>query len=268
MLTRKPLRNILVLLGILSAFWWSGQAAAKNSAISALAVTDSSPVIGLPFTISQGTINETFPAVAYNPVDREYLVVWHNVRAVDDDIYAQRISEQGKLLSSFTVAKGNYPRVAFNPENNTYLVVYQTYKQGDYDVYGQRVNFRGLIGSEFPIAFNLKQTEHHPVVAYNTHPNHDEFLVVWVNDISIPVTKNNVEGWRVKGTQDKVNPIQTIGSRLAIADNNNYNFDPDVAYNLNMNEYMVVYTRQPGGGGSYDVYGRRVTWDGGLLPET
>jgi hypothetical protein len=246
----------------------SQQVAAQVDRNSPIANANIGPVIGTPFTISWDSINEISPAVAYNSVDREYLVVWQNGRAVNDDIYAQRISEQGNLLSWFSVAEGESPDVAYNPKNNTYLVVFQKWVGSDYDIYAQRVDFTGPLGSPFFVANNLNDTEHDPAVAYNTHPHHDEFLVVWENGISNPVTVDKIEGIRLAGTTGEGDGgYETIGGRIDITDINNYNRDPDVAYNLNMNEYLVVYTYEPGSGGPYDVYGRRVTWNGSPLTE-
>lgn len=269
MFTKKPLRNIVFIMGILFTLWWSQHSSAQSITISTPAMTNSDPVIGQPFTISWDTIDEALPAVAYNPVDREYLVVWQNMRpSADDDIYAQRISEQGKILSWFFVAKGEKPSLAYNPKNNTYLVVYQKYVSSDYDIYGQRVDFTGPLGPEFGIATYLNDTEHSPAVAYNTHPNHDEFLVVWENIPPPASIINKVRGQRVAGTAGGGDGgFEKIGGTLAIADDNNYHYEPDLAYNLNMNEYMVVFTRRLGSGGSYDVYSRRVTWNGNF-PQT
>jgi len=267
--TKKTFRNILFFVGIVSIFWGSQHAVAKGFVMSRITAIHGGPVIGPTFTISRDTIDEGLPAVAYNHVDREYLVVWQNLRpGADDDIYAQRISEQGKLLSWFFVAQGEIPKVAYNEKNNTYLIVYQKYVSSDHDIYGQRVDFTGPLGPEFPIASYLNETEHQPAVTYNTHPNHDEFLVVWENIPPPPTIINKIQGQRVAGTAGGGDGgFQKIGGTLPIADNSHYNYEPDVAYNLNMNEYMVAYTRLPGGGGSYDVYGRRVTWNGVLLFE-
>jgi hypothetical protein len=264
----SPKRSIsrgLLILGIGLTLWAFQQAAAfSNKPFAA----SSDPLIGRPFTISPAAIDEVKPAVAYDPFRREYLVVWQNVRPAADDIYAQRISEQGELLSWFYVAEGSSPELAFNPKNNTYLVVYEKWAATDYDVYARRIDFTGPLGSEFPIAFNLSETEHSPAVAYNTHPNHDEFLVVWENIPPPPAAINRVEGQRVAGTAGRGDAGgETIAGRLPIAHNSDYNLDPDIAYNLNMNEFLVVYTRQPGGGGEFDIFGRRITANGALLAE-
>lgn len=268
MFRKSLIWRVLLILGGALILWGLQQASAQGILKSKLLTTTSDPVIGYPFTISQAAIDEISPAVAYDPNRREYLVVWQNARSVTDDIYAQRISEQGELLSWFYVADGNSPQVAFNPKNNTYLVVYDKWVSTDYDVYARRLDFTGPLGSEIPIAINLNETEHSPAVSYNTHPSYDEFLVVWENVPPPPAAINRVEGQRVAGFAGGGDAGgETIAGRLPIANNSDYNYDPDIAYNLNMNEFLVVFTRLPGGGGSYDVFGRRITADGDLLPE-
>ena len=268
MFRKSLIWRVLLILGGALILWGLQQASAQGMLKSRLLTTSSDQVIGDPFTISTAAIDEIRPAVAYDPNRNEYLVVWQNARSVTDDIYAQRISEKGELLSWFYVADGNSPQVAFNPNNNTYLVVYDKWVSTDYDVYARRVDFTGPLGSEIPIAFNLNETEHSPAVAYNTHPGYDEFLVVWENIPPLPTAINRVEGQRVAGTAGGGDAGgETFSGRLPIANNSDYNYDPDIAYNLNMNEFLVVFTRQPGGGGSYDVFGRRITADGDLLPE-
>jgi hypothetical protein len=173
-------------------------------------------------------------------------------------------------LSWFYVADGLLPDIAYNEKNNTYLVVYQKLVATDYDIYARRVDFTGPLGPEFPVAFNLNEDERIPRVDYNTHPSHDEFFVVWETNISqLPANISRVEGFLIAGTSGGGSGGgQHIGSRLPIAVNGDYNFSADVAYNLNMNEFFVVFTRSPSGGTNYNIHGRRVTWDGILLPET
>ena len=264
MLTKKTLRIVLFTLVAVITLWGFQLGQARYSDTSTVAAPGSDPVIGLPFNISTGSIDESLPSVAYNPLDREFLVVWNNLRATSD-IYAQRISENGKLLSWFYVADGKDPAVAYNPGNNTYLVVYYRQVGPDADVYARRVDFSGPTHPEFPVAWNLNENEVFPSVAYNTHPSYDQFLVVWVNEISQPSATQNIEAIRVAGTAGGGDGgSETVGSRIPVAVSSDVNYDPDVAYNLNMNEFLVVYTRI---GTSLDVYGRRITGGGALLAE-
>ncbi len=265
MFTKKSFRKILFTFVVASIFWWSQNGAAKIINSPDLAITNSDPVLGSPFNISSGSIHEDTPAVAYNPVDREYLVVWSNVRATND-IYAQRISVQGKFLSWFYVADGEFPVVAYNQKNNTYLVVYYKSVAGGFDIYARRVDFSGPTQPEFPIAVNLNENEILPAVAYNTHPSYDEFLIVWENQVTQPSITQNIEALRVAGTAGGGDfGGEIIGSRIPIAVSSDSSYEPDVTYNLSMNEYMAVYTRA---NSSLDVYGRRITAGGVLLAET
>jgi len=120
MFTKKVFWRGVLIMGIAFTLWFSQQAAAQERSESIMAITNSDPVIGDPFTISTGTIDEVYSKVAYNFIDQEYLVVWTNIWAGTNDIYAQRISEDGRFLSWFFVAQGEWPAVAYNEKNNTY----------------------------------------------------------------------------------------------------------------------------------------------------
>jgi hypothetical protein len=69
----------------------------------------------------------------------------------------------------------------------------------------------------------------------------------------------------------RVNAAGMAPNSFAVAEGTSIysNSDPDVAYNLNHNEYLVVYVHDSGGAGKRDIYGRRVynAGGGGLLAE-
>ena len=69
------------------------------------------------------------PAIAYNPDLQEYLVVFWNDRPGCDDIRAERVSRDGKLLGGKWIAAGcpaerRFPDVAYNTQRNEYLIVW------------------------------------------------------------------------------------------------------------------------------------------------
>jgi hypothetical protein len=94
---------------------------------------------------------------------------------------------------------------------------------------------------------------YNPAVAYNSR--HDEYLVVWENDRGVT---RDIYAQRVAGDG-------TLRSSFTIAHNTNkWNYLPDVAYSPVQDEYLIVYTYQVDTS-DYDIYARRVKWDGADL---
>ena len=263
-------RLLITILPLCTLVW-----VANVSAAPSLSPGSSQPVIGLPFPISMlpDPVDERAPAVAYNSQDGEFLVVWENDRPfADNDIYAQRISLDGRLLSWFYVADGSYPDVAYSPRHNEYLVVYTKEVGGDWDVYGQRVDYTGPLGLPFTIANYGITDELRPRVDYNTHPSHDAYLVVWYEIVYETSTYVDVRGQLVTGVEGAgVGGTNLLDTETDIAvGTTDYNLLPDVAYNLNHNEFLVVFSRDPSlalDSDALDLYGRRMTAGGILLPE-
>lgn len=114
--------------------------------LPAAAVGQASPDLhlGTDLEISALDNEQLLPAVAYNSHRQEFLVVWQNNWAGNRDIYAQRVSATGTLLSWFAVTAGAndraQPAVTYDPVNDRYLVVwiYDDLGNGaDWDVYGR-----------------------------------------------------------------------------------------------------------------------------------
>jgi hypothetical protein len=93
-----------------------------------------------------------------------------------------------------------------------------------------------------------------PAVAYNS--NHDEYLVVWYND-------------QGGGTWDiYARRVDGDGSLLSnftvFHDAGRWDWQPDVAYNPDQDEYLIVYTYESSSS-DYDVFARLVKWNGADL---
>ena len=109
-------------------------------------------LLGPEFQISLPTTPESdrhVPAIAYNWLHNEYLVVWHNVwPSGHRDIYARRVSDSGQLLSWFSISAGPndraQPAVAYNAINDEYLVVWMYNANGDGSTYEIWGTHRGL----------------------------------------------------------------------------------------------------------------------------
>jgi hypothetical protein len=226
---------------------------------AATATTQSTPdsLLGPEIAISTLDNQKLLPAVAYNWKRHEYLVVWHNKWPGNRDIYAQRVSETGALLSWFAVSAGPKDRaqaaVAYDPVNDRYLVVWIFDALGngsDWDVYGRFIPALGpdpALG-EFPIC-DWTSSQWNPAVAYARAQ--EEFMVVWANQAAgVP--------WYISGRRvnAKTGAFPATGADVTIAHPTQDRVNPDVAYNLARNEYLVVWEQAAS---SQDIWALRMT---------
>lgn len=221
------------------------------------AADSSAPPLGEPFPIAAESPNqERFPAVAQDTRRARFLVVYED----DGGIRAMCLSGLGVSLRWYPVSGGgNYPDVTYNHAHDQYLIVWQEYGT----ILGARLagdcSPGGLLPA-FEISTDRPGTEGRPAVAYNHHGNHQDYLVVWMD----MHTHTGVWARRVSATG-----MHPSSFEVAAGTSSYSNSEPDVAYNLNHNEYLVVYVRDPGTPGAKDIYGRRVynAGGGGLLEE-
>ncbi|HZU87265.1 MAG TPA: hypothetical protein VFF78_07265 [Anaerolineaceae bacterium] len=250
--------KFILLLGILTLGFGSYSLIAN--AAMAVASIDLSPEI-----VISSIDNEKFlPAVAYNSVHDEYLVVWQNKWPGNRDIYAQRLSSSGELLSWFAVAPGpgsdSYdraqPSVAYDPVNDRYLIVfiYDIFGNGsDYDIGGRFIPWAGPDPTltEFLICI-WNSSQWNPVVTFALAQQ--EFLVTWTNTPS--GQPSYISAARVDHNTGDLLDDFTVSSGTE------NRINPDVAYNLARNEYLVVWDKV---GGNHDIYGVRLSGNGSAL---
>jgi hypothetical protein len=252
---------ILIVGGISAQAVQSGSAVVVGVADLKVMATGSSPFVGPEIVISEIDNEQYFPAAAYNANHQEYLVVWHNLWGNGSrDIYAQRITESGELLSWFAVASGPnsraQPSVAYDPVNDRYLVVWAYDLLGNgsnWDLYGRFIPWDGPDAGlvEFPIS-SWPSNQWEPIVTYARAQ--EEFLVVWTNTpVSTPAY---VSGRRIFADGSGFPPGDgfTIASDLV---ENRVN--PAVAYNLARNEFLVTYDD------GLDIHATRLTGEGLML---
>ena len=202
------------------------------------------------------------PALAYNHVHHEYLVVWHNNWNASRDIYAQRISETGELLSWFTVTTGPndrlQPSLAFNATNEEYLVVWMYDANGDgstYEIRGRTVAWNGAsMGPEFQVAAVGNKGLWTPRAAWNSYRN--TYLVAWTALDSASGAPSEISHALLSDT----------GSLLAVTTvtSDRQPHQMDVVYNVASNEYLMVWRRMwaPADG---DIMGALIDGDTGAL---
>jgi len=199
-------------------------------------------------TVSALGNEQYLPSVAYNSQHNEYLVVWHNTwGGGGHDIYAQRISSNGELKSWFSITTAALPNskaqpsVAYDPVSDRYLVTFIYDYNGagsDWDLYGRFIPWDGPSASlaEFSICTWSTTHQWNPKVAYAG--TQKEFLVVWANEYQAGTLPMYISGRRVKAADGS---FFGTGSDVTINDVSENRVNPDVAYNLARNEYLVVY---------------------------
>lgn len=211
------------------------------------------------------SIGATYPALAYNPQNQEYLLVWCRQQAGSAAIYAMQISKTGVFGAVYPVSETTgttqrcKPDVAYNTTNHNYLIVWEDIITGpQFYVHGRLFTPGGTLGDE--VTFNESGSSNYvfPAVAYSSTSN--EFLVVWAAQ---PYGGNySILAQRLSNTGVKLGGNYTVDQ----GHDTTNNYDPDVAYNPSRNEYLIVWTRQSPDpiDLNRDIFGQILTYD--LIP--
>ncbi len=196
-------------------------------------------------------------SIAYNSQDDEYLVVWHDQRAGNYDIYGQRVAVDGALLGSlFAICSDANnqlnPAVTYNLDANQYLVVWDDRRTDDGDIYGQIVEAGGgLSGGNVIVADSGATGRHLPRLTYN--PISGEFFVVF----GYAAENNNVRGRRLGVTG------APLAAEIDIATGATEQYYPDVACRTlesGNGSYLVVWRDTDGT--QRDIRGKRLDQSG------
>ena len=270
MFARNPLRvwaGLALLLAVVSIAWAPPEPQAPPRVPAPESVAASN--LGGEIVISDLSGAEYSPAIAYNSVRNQYLVVWEiEWGGGYSDIHARRVSGDGRLLSDFSLASPPFyrsqanPAVAYDPINDRYLVVWAYDVTGlgtNWDVYGAFIPWNGPPGevlNYFPIcSWNSNQA--HPAVAYAGTQR--EFLVVWKSEADqVP---GYISGVRITAATGAF----PAGDGFTISSGSQIRDFPDVAYNLHRNEYLVTWDLELTAN-NIDIWGRRLDGLGNTLP--
>ncbi|HSA32286.1 MAG TPA: DUF4215 domain-containing protein [bacterium] len=202
--------------------------------------------------VSIASNNQQYPAVAFDGTN--YLVVWHDYRSGNWDIYGTRVSTAGTVQDPSGIAISTstntqyYPAVAFDGTN--YAVVWQDARNGNWDIYGARVNTDGtILDASGLILSNATNQQEYPEIAFDG----TNYLVVW-------------QDYRSGATYDiygsRVNKTLGVLDNIAICTVGNHQQYPAVAFDGT--NYLVVW-QDLRSGSNYDIYGQRVVAATGAL---
>jgi hypothetical protein len=242
----------------------------------------------------------TTPAVTYNPVAHEYLVVWAGtddtppLTGNDVEIFGQRLDASTGVplgANDFRISDmgpdghvsffGREPAVVYNAASNEYLVVWEGVDNtpplvaGEIEIFGQRLSATGAeIGTnDFRISFagpngNNGFSARHPALAHNVAAN--QYLVVWegeddtaplvVNEREIFSQRLSATGLPLEATDFRISDMGPDGSTAFGASN------PAVAYDGTANEYLVVWEGEddtaPLVENEVEIFGQRLSGNG------
>ena len=212
--------------------------------------------VGGNIIIAANSEEEINPAVAYNSEQREYLIVWQNDRPNFDDIYAQRLSGDGRLLGGwFSISAGTdknrrFPKVAYNSKHNQYLVVYVCVEEsGHQSLCARRVSGAGQLVDQTDLVISATFTSF-PVVAYSY--TSDNYLIAWIEIIPSPLT------YVVNAAALDHSSNFIFNSTVVVSDNYPKS-SLEIAYNRHANRHLLVWEQD---NVNYDIVGRQVLGDG------
>lgn len=227
------------------------------AAETATPVVDGTTAIGSAFPITTVAGDHQNPAVAYDEGRDRYLVVYEQPGGGQA---AACVEANGTITHAYVVGTGRNPDVVYSPDHDAYLIVYDNAGniEGQF-VSGLCCTLPGCSGAPFLISGDRPNTEYGPAVAYNRHANHQDYLVVWTDSDGF---EYGVYARQVQNSG--VFPGSSFAITYTTAA---WNYGPDVAYNLNRNEYLVVYMHDATKGtgtDAVDVWGRLVKNSGGV----
>lgn len=203
--------------------------------------------LGDAFVIADSAKPERAAAVAYNPIDDEFLVVYeYGYSADDSDVRAQRVAGSAAVPADMigpvlpvgvTTGDEIMPDVAFLAATGQYLVVYSM----DGDVWGRRVARRGqgdqggdFLGDEFIVAADA-YAETHPVVAAARAEGY--FLVSYTYAFS--PDDDDVRAQRVRGRAQSGEEL--LGAHFALSDSADRENAPTLAYSPSARAFAALW---------------------------
>jgi hypothetical protein len=185
-----------------------------------------------------------------------------SIAAIDKQIKNTSI-EQSQQIIGWEYDQIN-PSTAFSTQSGLFLVVWEDHHWGYgaiWDIYGRMVNLKGEpVGEPFGIAWNDSHHSLHPVVIYNSIQH--EFLVVY--EFEYVFDDHDIHAQRVDSYGN------LIDGEVVITDLPQNEQHPDVIFNPDSDQYLVVWQRWEGDPefGGNDIYGQRLYPTGSPIGET
>ena len=244
--------------------------------------------------VQDATWDAQNPEASYNSESGEYFVAFvgtvaSNGVAAKSEIFGQRVGFDGQPIGSSvrlsqTGVDGNLqldsrePSVVYNPTDNEFLVVWQremsdSGSRVEHEIYARRVNAAGqpaggeqrvsTMGPNGDTAFDALD----PYVAYGGLRN--EYMVTWRGDDdrgSLVSNEFEIFGQRLSADAQPVGPDDFRISFMGPNGNPDFDAsDPALAYNSDLDEFLVTWTGVDDVLRGEEVYGQIIRSDGSAI---
>ena len=220
--------------------------------------------IGGPVDVIDDLEGSSGPSVCYNSARQEYLISYQGYTSaggLHSELRIQRVNAiNGALIGASTWIR-NSPtviatKVAYSPTSDSYLLVWEDQATVPWPVYGLRLNSTaGSVGSIFNISNGTYKYAGDPAIAHNSVNN--EYLVTF-NTYYEPDPGNTC--WNLFAQRVRASDGALLGGNITIGATTECESGASVAYDSNMNRYLVVYE-----GGATRPWGQFVSNTGTLV---
>ena len=226
---------------------------------------------GGDFAITRRRVSQKYPGVAFDPIQRRFLVVWADGRhARVEKIYAQFIGSEGELSGDefvLSTAGGDQdrPTVRFDAKRGRFFVAWRDSQTEGKAIQGIFVGSEPVAqGPSFLIAFEKDGCLPPSLYAADFAENEDLLLVVWTSRRDYDKQGLDVYGAIVSSVDGTLR-----GLAFPIAATTDYQEAASVAFDPNGDRFLVVWydLRRDPTGVDMDIYGRYVSTDGSMSEE-
>lgn len=229
--------------------------------------------IGEEFYISNAVGIQQSPSIAYDGINKKYLVIWVDLRnreSTSSDIYGQLVNDDGTLYGSlshdnFPICTASEmqdnPTLSYNTVNYNFLVVWQDYRYKDttrYDIFGQllEVDYSPLDGNNFCISM-AENNQINPKIAFDEYNN--KFLLAWTDYRNWDTSSYDIYGMSLN---DRGLPLS---EEFAITAEEKYQTNPSIAYDDKNHRFLVAWVDHRFDIKKSDIYGRLLDVSGNFL---
>lgn len=200
--------------------------------------------------------DQKYPSVAFDGTN--YLIVWHDERGTDNDIYGTRVSSSGRILDpigipiSSAIRNQTHPQVIFDGVN--YFVVWQDRRSGYQtdDIFGTRITQAGVVLDPDGITISAAANDQsHAAIAFDN----TNYFVIWQDERN---SVNDIYGTRVTRSGYVLDPIG-----IAISTAENRQELPVIAFDGT--NYLAIWEDRRRNSLIPDIFGSRISQTGVVL---